>query len=295
MLELLSPTRPSLAEANAMCLRALRGRWKRFGLAYRLLPAESRTDLVAILAWHALVRNAALLASGEDNLKHRLADLRETVADAARPEPLSAIAAALKPAITRHRLSALLFHEPLDELGQAELVRTFETRDALLRHARRLCQGEARLLLRVIGRDSEREDLLATNLALGLQLTRWTLRLYADVGLGQLHVAIEDLTRHGVEVASLRDRVWSERAAALVAGQVAWARELLARGWPLCEELGRWHGRQLAFVLRWHAASLSALEVRNYEPSTRPLPAGLVRVVACGTASLVNPAAPRFA
>ena len=71
-------------------------------------------------------------------------------------------------------------------------------------------------------------------------------------------------------------------------------RSLLEKGWPLCSELGPWRGRQLAFLLRWHAASLTALEARHYDALSGPPPAGLLRIVACGAVSLATPSAPRF-
>ena len=53
--------------------------------------------------------------------------------------------------------------------------------------------------------------------------------------------------------------------------------------------------RELAFVLRWHAATLSALEARRFDALKGPPPAGWLRLIACGSASLVTPDAPRLA
>ena len=79
---------------------------------------------------------------------------------------------------------------------------------------------------------------------------------------------------------------------AVVRDQVVWARELLSKGWPLCAELGWMRGRALAFVLRWHAASLSALEARDYDIARDAPPAGLLRLVACAVAAAVKTGSP---
>jgi hypothetical protein len=91
-----------------------------------------------------------------------------------------------------------------------------------------------------------------------------------------------------VELEQLRAERSDESLRALVALEIDWARGQLARGWPLCAELGRWRGRQLAFVLRWHAASLSGLEARRLEVMADPPPAGWLRLSACLAAGLLR-------
>lgn len=206
--------------------------------------------------------------------------------------PETPIGVALAPAVRRHGLNALAFRGPLEAHRRSEHVGTFETRGTLLSHARELVRPEAVMLLTVLGRRSEINEVRAEALAVGLQLAAWTVRLADDLRLGRLHVAIEDLDRHGLAILDLHLRIPTERTQGLVRDQIAWARGLLAKGWPLVEELGRVQGRALAFVLRWNAASLSALEVRRYDVFAGPPPAGWPRVLACAAASMASPASP---
>ncbi len=292
--ELLSPLRVSRSEALALCQRYLRSRWKRWRLARCFLPRERSTYLVALLAWHELVRDRMRSSPPGVARAPELDRLSRAIEHLFDAEPDTPIGIALEPAVRLHKLPALAFRGPLEELRRAEHVRTFETRGALLAHARALAAPEARLLLSVLDKQSEKNEIYAEALALGLQLVAWLTRLSRDLEHGCLHLAIEDLSSHGLGILDLRSGVTTERSRALVRDQIAWTRSFIAKGWPLVHELGRVRGRALAFVLRWHAASLSALEARGYDVFRGPPPAGRLRLLACATASLVSRRAPNF-
>lgn len=297
---LLVSERLSPEEAQARCDLYLASRWKRWRVARRFLPRERLADLTAICTWHELVHE--LTASGTPEVRQR--DLDELVATLERAfsgdgsPARSALGLALSRTVRLHQLPALLFRGPLEEYRRCEQVSAFETREVLLTHARRIAQPQGRLLLSIAGntpeRDSERNEVLVDQLSTGLQLVRWLTELATDLRRGRVHFAIEDVVRHRVDIRALSEGRLDAQTRELVADQIAWARSFFDRGWPLCREFGPWRGRQLAFLLRWHAASLSALEARGYDALSGPPPAGLLRLVACGTVSLATPGAPRF-
>jgi phytoene/squalene synthetase len=290
--ELLAGTRSGPEEAAVRCGRLLAARWRGFGLARRCLPPEVREDVVALLAWHALVRETLGSARDAEEEKRWLAVLREVLEEVRSGDGDRVIALALRRAVQRHGLSQLAFAGPLDELARSALVHTHETRTALQRHARRLVQGETRMLLSILGLEGERSELLADALALGMQLADWLVHVERDIEKGHVHFAVEDLARHRVDLLGLRSGRCDEGMRLVVRDQVAWSRELLSRGWPLTLELDAWRGRQLAYVLRWHAASLSAVEARGYDVLSGPPPAGWLRILACTVASAIGRGSP---
>ena len=72
---LLVPERLSPEEAQARCDRYLASRWKGWRVARLFLPRERRADLIALAAWHELVRE--LMTSDERDIRQR--DLNELV------------------------------------------------------------------------------------------------------------------------------------------------------------------------------------------------------------------------
>jgi len=294
---LLVPERLDPEEAHARCDHYLASRWKRWRAARLFLPRVQLGDLIALAAWHELV--GELMASSDRET--RLRDLDELVKILERVfsgEPQVEVRTAMGTALARtvrlHRLPALLFRGPLEDYRRCEQVAAFETREVLLTHARRIAQPRGRMLLTIGGLTSERNEVLIDALSLGIQLARWLTELSTDLARGRIHLAVEDIVRHHVDIRDLQAGRIDTQIRELVADQIAWARSLLEKGWPLCSELGQWRGRQLAFLLRWHAASLTALEARHYDALRGPPPEGLLRGVACGAVSLATSRAPRF-
>ncbi|NOT28865.1 MAG: squalene/phytoene synthase family protein, partial [Planctomycetes bacterium] len=132
-------------------------------------------------------------------------------------------------------------------------------------------------------------------LASALQLTAWLADLGGELERGRLRIPVDELTRSGVALDALRGGGEPAALARAVAAHVAWTRSLYSKGWELCRALGPWRGRELAFVLRWHAATLSAIEHAHFDALRGPPPSGWLRLMACATASLASSAAPRLA
>jgi len=283
----------SRAEALERCRAYLATRIRRFPLARALLPRDARDDLVALLAWHSLGREIAGRADGFER-RRGLDELSGELDAALQERARTPVGLALSFAVRRHQLPEELLRRPLLEWKRDESLATFATREALLAHARALAVPEGRLLLSVAGEETPRNEALVDALAIALQLTAWLADLAGELERGRLRIPIEDLTRGGVELAAVLAGRERTALARTVAAQVAWTRAFYAKGWDLCRELDAWRGRELAFVLRWHAASLSALEQARFDALRGPPPSGWLRLLACATASLCSRGAPRL-
>ena len=309
--ELLLPQSLSRVEATERCRRYLVTRVRSFRLAQVCFPRETRDDWVALIAWQRLGREIAAQAHGFERLRG-LDELASELDGALSERARSPAGIALSFAIRRHELPEELLRRPLLEWRRDEGLATFDTREALLAHARALAAPEGRLLLKLARVATPRTEVLADSLATALQLTVWLADLAGEFERGRLRIPIDELARGGVSIDSFRGAssssgdgsvrgrsgIRAQRGnaglARVVAGQVQWTRTFYAKGWELCRALGPWRGRQLAFLLRWHAATLSALEHARFDALRGPPPSGLLRFLACAAASLATSAAPRF-
>ncbi len=293
MHELLLPQSLSRAEAVDRCRRYLATRIRRFRLAQGFLPRDGRDDFIALLAWQRLGRELAARTDGFER-RRGLKELAHELEGALSERARSPAGIALSFAIRRHELPEELLRRPLLEWKRDETLATFTTREALLAHARALAVPEGRLLLRLAAKQSPRNEALADALAIGIQLTAWLADLAGELERGRLRIPIEDLTRGGLELGAVLAGRDPSGLARTVASHVAWTRTFYAKGWDLCRELGPWYGRELAFVLRWHAATLSALEQARFDALRGPPPSGWLRLLACASASLASSATPRL-
>lgn len=295
---LLTPQELSRAEALALCEVHLVRRFRPWRFLRYAVPPAAREGFGALLAWHELARELACLPAGFER-RRSLEELGHELDQALREDARSPVGRALSFAVRRHELSEELLRRPLLERRREEHLATFETREALLGHARALAVPEARLYLAVLGETRARAAALADACALALQLTHWLAELGPDLARGTLHLAMDELLRAGVELAELAPDAPRRRPSLaltqVLAAELAQARGLFARGWDLCPLLGPVRGRALAFVLRWNAATLAALEARGLDALRGPPPAGRLRLVACLAASALGTAPPSLA
>jgi phytoene synthase len=292
---LLRPTEPSLEVALALCERELGRRAPRWRWARLLLPRAARPDLVALLAWHRLARELGGADRDEFSRRRALGELRRELGAALAGVSRTAVGVALGARHRRHRLPARQLAATLRALERDARVGVFDTREELAAHAAALAAPEGRLILHALGVAGERARVLADSASAAIQLTRWTTHLPAELACGRLRLAAEDLRREGVDVARIAERPAAPELRRAVARQIAWTRGLYAKSWPLCRELGPWRGRLAAFVLRWNAASLAAIEARGHDVTAGPPRAGWPRIAACAALALAGRAAPRLA
>ncbi len=278
MSDLVAHEAVSRSEAFARCERFLRARSRAWRLVRLGVGAERRGELAAHLAWYRSLRAA------EGPGLEALAGELERVLDG---RPRTPLGVALLGCVQRFALDPALLQGGVLAQRADRHTGALASWEELLAHARELSRPEARGLLCVLEERGERARALADALGAGLQLARWSAGLQDELARGRLRVAADELFRFGTSAQRLRDAPADEGVRRLVAAQVARARELLARGWPLCRELGPRRGRALAFVLRWHAAELSALEVRGFAPRPAGRAAGgWLRGLACAAAAL---------
>jgi len=287
---LLTPSELSTADAHNACTSYVLQRMPRLRRAIWWLPGPKREPLIALMAWHLLLQES----SDQGRLPGELMGWRAVLSECYGQQPKRTLARALRPPLRDFDWPQDLFQGALEAHAELDRIGSFETRTDLLKQARRQSRGTAWMLLSVVGKRSERCDILADALACALQLIHWLEQLPNCLERGYLPLAIEDLSRHGLNILSLPKETGSPRAQALLASQISWARELLAKGWPLALEIGPYQGRLLSFVLRQQAARLGAMEASQWSLFAAPEPAGWTRILSCLCVSLATRAAPPF-
>jgi phytoene/squalene synthetase len=288
--------RRSMSAENAArsCADHLATGTERWRLVLHAAPREMRPDLVALLAWMQLARAAGFGAGGAAERRARIADLRALVDEVFADRARGALGLALAACVPRRQLSALAFQSTLLAMEEAASLSSWETRAELATLAGRIAHPLGRSLLRVYGAENERHQVLADLLATFLQLLDWLVHARAHLERGRLFVPMEDVRRTGADLSALVSGRADPSLRRLATEEIAWQRSFLARGWALGPSLGARNGRLLVFVLRWHAATLAALETRADDVLARPPPAGWIRFAACAWASLLSTGAPRL-
>ncbi|HET9317835.1 MAG TPA: squalene synthase HpnC [Vicinamibacteria bacterium] len=153
---------------------------------------------------------------------------------------------ALGETVRRLDVPKALLLDLLSAFRQDTEKQRYDTWEELLDYCRRSADPVGRLVLKVFGQQDEALPPLSDAICTGLQLANHWQDLAIDVARGRLYVPRELLDRFGVKEWDLNAGRLTPEFRALMAELVARARDLFARGKPLCDRVGR----ELRFEMR---------------------------------------------
>ena len=166
MEELLTPAEISRDIALQRCRASLARRSRLTALGVRLQHADHASDLLACLAWWETLRVLARGRNPARDLDRAEVELGRVLEEC----PATPVGIALAGAMRRHALPGMLLRGQLQALRRDGIERSFATRKELLRHLGRLSDPVGRILLRVAGLSTERNDVLADALGLAISV-----------------------------------------------------------------------------------------------------------------------------
>jgi 15-cis-phytoene synthase len=252
---------PSGAPTAAAVMARAAG--ENFPVASRMLPRRERVHLLAIYGFARLVDELGDSAQGD-----RLAalDWLEGELDAAfAGEAQHPLMRALSPTLRECGLAREPFLRLIEANRTDQRVTRYESWQQLRAYCALSADPVGELVLGVIGAATparvERSDAICT----ALQLTEHCQDVAEDFAQGRVYLPAEDLARFGCGVEDLGAEHASEPLRAVLAFEVARARELFASGEPLIDEL---HGRARLAVAAFVAggrAALDAIERAGYD------------------------------
>ena len=208
------------------------GHYENFPVASALLPAHHRAAVVAI---YRFARAADDIADeGDAAPGARLAAL-ETFGraldaiergDAPTQPPFPALAAAIR----AHRLPLAPFHALLSAFAQDVEVKRYDTFAAVLDYCARSANPVGRLLLALYDVNDAKSQHESDAICTALQLTNFWQDVAVDWRKGRLYLPLEDLTRFGIDIASIANSRSDARWSRLMAFETARTRALFDAG-----------------------------------------------------------------
>ncbi|HUP00297.1 MAG TPA: squalene/phytoene synthase family protein [Gemmatimonadota bacterium] len=235
--------------AFAACSALAAAHYENFPVRAPFLPRRARDDLAAVYAFcratddlgdeHAGDGPAALEA-WEEGVRRALAG---------EPPRESPFLAALAETAARRRLPSDLFLRLIEANRRDQTMDRYPDEAALIDYCRHSATPVGRMVLGIVGVDEPLDPeasgplvQLADATSIGLQLANFWQDLARDWAQGRCYLPLDVCARHGVDPALELSRARASKAlTGVVAEMVVWARDFLARGWPLAGHLTlRW-------------------------------------------------------
>lgn len=214
-----------------------------FSYAFLMLPPARRNAIVAVWDFCRAVDDAVdeAVPPGEWPLspvarrraEQELASWRRELAlcfaSGAAGEPGTRQGRALRPLVASFDLPRAPFEELIDGVAMDLEKTRYETIEELIEYCRRVASTVGLICIEIFGCRGEAARDYAVNLGLALQLTNIIRDVGADLGRGRVYLPQEDLRRFGVSEQALAAGIVTPPTRALLAFEIARAREYFAR------------------------------------------------------------------
>lgn len=254
----------TLDQAFAHCEALARAHYENFPVGL-FVPRDRRRYVHALYAFMRAADDFADEPQYEGRRREKLAEWQARLEATCEGRADDPIFLALGETVRRLEIPRELLLDLLSAFRQDVDQSRYESWDELLDYCRRSANPVGRLVLIVFGQRDPALGPLSDAICTGLQLANHWQDLAVDLGKDRIYVPGELLRRHGLTEADLFAGRADERFQGLMKELVARARELFARGRPLCDRVGR----ELRFELRltWLGGSriLDGVEAAGYD------------------------------
>jgi squalene synthase HpnC len=228
------------------------GHYENFPVASVLLPRALRPAVAAI---YGFARTADDFADeGELPAAERLARLdayREALRGIAAGRPAAdPLFERLAHAIDEHRLPLQPFHDLLDAFSQDVVKSRYKDFDEVLEYCRRSANPVGQLMLHLFRAATPQNIGWSDAICTGLQLANFWQDVAIDLRKDRIYLPGDDMARHGVTEAGLREARADSSFRELMAFEVARARGLLESGAPLSRAVAGRSGFELRLVVQ---------------------------------------------
>ena len=241
--------------------------YENFPVASVLLPSPLREPVETI---YAFARSADDIADeGDADADTRLASLdayrRQLDGIARGARAADPMFDRLARAVHGWQLPLPLMHDLLDAFSQDVLKTRYRDFDDVLDYCRRSANPIGRLLLRLYRAESERNLRDSDAICSALQLINFWQDVAIDWQKGRIYLPSDSMARFGVDEAQLAEARVDAAWRALMAFEVARARQMILDGAPLARRLPGRIGWELRLVVEGGLRILERIEAVGYD------------------------------
>src|SRR5713226_4011066 len=172
---------------------------------------------------------------------------------------------ALAQTISEFNLPPALFDDLLSAFAQDVTVRRYQSFEGLLDYCRRSANPIGRLILLHFGYRDDQRHQWSDDICTALQLANHWQDVAVDLDKDRVYLPQEDLSRFDLPVEDLLRRQVSESFRRLMKFEVERAREIFARGKPLCTSVSGRLGIELRVVWLGGMRILQRIEENSYD------------------------------
>lgn len=252
------------------CERLARSHYENFPVGSVLVPRRLRKHFYSIYAFARTADDFADEGYAENYTEQdRLELLEEWHTMLRASHATHPIFVALAETRSQFNLPITLFEDLLSAFKQDVTKRRYQSFDELLDYCRRSANPIGRLILLLFGHCDDRLHKWSDDICTALQLANHWQDVQIDLAKDRVYLPAEDLKRFKISCDDLRAARADASFKQLMKYEVTRARELFARGKPLCLAVKGRLGLELRVVWLGGFSILDRIESNDYDVFTR--------------------------
>jgi phytoene synthase len=262
--------------AYRFCEQLARSHYENFPVGSVLIPKPLRKHFYSIYAFARIADDFADEGYGahydESDRLALLTEWRRMLLESRVGIARHPVFVAVGRTASEFDLPGILFEDLLSAFAQDVTVRRYERFDQLLDYCRRSANPIGRLILLLFGYRDEQLHRWSDDICTALQLANHWQDVAVDLDKDRVYLPEEDLSQFGMSTGDLMTRTASGAFKSLMKLEIGRARELFARGKPLCTSVGGRLGLELRSVWLGGMRILERIEQNSYDVFThRPV------------------------
>jgi len=218
------------AAACRFCRTVAAAHYENFTVATMLVPPRLRQHLATVYTFARWADDLADEAASPQAAAAALADWRRGLEACFAGRPRHPVYVALAETIRDRGLAREPFTDLIDAFERDQVKTRYATRAELLDYCRRSADPVGRIVLALEGCHDPELVRMSDSICTGLQLVNFWQDITRDRLAGRIYLPQDDMARHGVAEPLLGWERATGAVRALIADEVAWARDCFAAG-----------------------------------------------------------------
>jgi phytoene synthase len=262
--------------AYEYCERLTRSHYENFPVGSALIPKRLRKHFYSIYAFARIADDFADEGYDQDYTEGQRLDLldewRDMLVESLAGHARHPVFVALARTAAEFDLPSVLLEDLLSAFAQDVTLRRYESFDQVADYCRRSANPIGRLILLLFGYRDEQRHQWSDEICTALQLTNHWQDVAVDLEKDRVYLPEEDLSEFALSVDDLKRRSASDSFRRLMKFEVERARQMFARGKPLCTSVSGRLGLELRSVWLGGMRILDHIEQNGYDVFTlRPV------------------------
>ncbi|MCC7201874.1 MAG: squalene synthase HpnC [Nitrospirae bacterium] len=257
---------PEVSDSFNHCSRIALNHYENFPVGSWLIPGEKRKYVHAVYAFARTADDFADEAGyAEDERARLLTDWEKRLDECMTGNPVHPVFVSLKEAIGKFHIPDRLLRDLITAFRMDIVTKRYKTMQDVLNYCRYSANPVGRIVLSIFEYKDPELHRLSDFICTALQLTNFWQDIATDLEKDRIYIPLEDMERYGYSVNDLKSHTLNQQFRKMLAGEIAFTKDLFRSGLPLCTSVKKGLSVELRAICSGGMKILEKIEQNGYD------------------------------